>query len=383
MNEHTNKPYRVGVIGGGRQGTVHARAYAVHPRTEVVAVADTDSENLELFCARFQVPGYSSYKKMLQEESIEISAPVLPVRANPEAVIASAQAGVKAVFCEKPLAGSLHDADRMVEECSVRNIPFVGGLCARNYPDYWQARDLVENGEMGEVESINIYDTNGQGGCHGMNLARHFASDAEIDWVVGWVDGDASSDYEEDYGIGRGAFGGIGGYLKFSNGIEGFSHLTNRTPRLEVVCSRGIIYNENNTWNGLHLMKAPDGMKRWTFTDLQEVKDMLPAAYHVDRNYDDQGWRNTDQGIMDSISALVETLDNGTPLKTSTGDNLRKALEACLALRESARRGNSRVDLPLDDRTIKFYPQKRRWNYKKEIEGAQWYREQMTLLKPE
>ncbi|MDP6495330.1 MAG: Gfo/Idh/MocA family oxidoreductase, partial [Dehalococcoidia bacterium] len=62
----TNQPiYRAGIIGGGRQGTHHARGYQLHPRTEVAAVADTDPENLKLFEERFGVPGYATYEEML------------------------------------------------------------------------------------------------------------------------------------------------------------------------------------------------------------------------------------------------------------------------------------------------------------------------------
>ena len=79
----TDKPvYRVALIGGGRQGTHHARGYQLHPRTEVVAVADTDSENRELFMERFGVPGYETYAEMLENEDIDISAPNLPVKAG-------------------------------------------------------------------------------------------------------------------------------------------------------------------------------------------------------------------------------------------------------------------------------------------------------------
>ena len=125
----TDKPvYRVGLIGGGRQGTHHARGYQLHPRTEVVAVADTDSENRELFMERFGVPGYETYTEMLENEDIDISAPNLPVKANPGAVIASAESGVKGVFSEKPLAGSLADADLMVEACASSGFPFAAGF---------------------------------------------------------------------------------------------------------------------------------------------------------------------------------------------------------------------------------------------------------------
>ena len=75
--------YRVGVIGCGRKGGSHARAYALNPLTEVVAFADTDPENLELYCKYYDVPGYSDYRKMLQKEQIDIAAPILPVQTKP------------------------------------------------------------------------------------------------------------------------------------------------------------------------------------------------------------------------------------------------------------------------------------------------------------
>ena len=108
--------YKVGVIGCGRAGTGRARAFDLHPLCEVVAGADTDPKNLELFCQRFDVPGYNTYEAMFENEQLDITLPILPVNANADAVVASAQAGVKAIFCEKPLTASLEDADRMVEE---------------------------------------------------------------------------------------------------------------------------------------------------------------------------------------------------------------------------------------------------------------------------
>ncbi len=220
---NTKPTYRVGIIGGGRQGTHHARDYHLHPRTEVAAVADTDQENLELFRERFGVPGYTSYEEMLAKEDLDISAPVLPVKANPGAVIASAQAGVKAVFCEKPLAGSLADADRIVEECASRNIPFGAGLVVSSHPDYRKAYELAAGGEIGKIVRINLYENNGQVGTHGLNLTRKFADKSPVDFVIGYVSNDPHGEHEEDYGGGESWYGWLGGYIKFSNGIEAFS----------------------------------------------------------------------------------------------------------------------------------------------------------------
>ena len=82
--------YRVGLIGAGRKGTQHARAYMLDPRAEVVAVADGDPENLALFQKRTGVPGYADYREMLAKEEIDIAAPILPVSANAAGVIGCA-----------------------------------------------------------------------------------------------------------------------------------------------------------------------------------------------------------------------------------------------------------------------------------------------------
>ena len=80
-----------------------------------------------------------------------------------------------------------------------------------------------------------------------------------------------------------------------------------------------------------------------------------------------------------SISDLVESVDTGKPLEITTGDDLRHALEIAVAIRESARKGSAPVKLPIEDRGIMMYPEVWRWNYKKDVRGVEWYREQMKI----
>jgi len=138
-----NPKYRVGIIGCGRAATPRARAFDVHPLCKVVAIADTDPENLEIGCRRFGVPGYDTYAEMLERERIDIALPILPVRPNADAVVAAAEAGVKAIFCEKPLTASLEDADRMVEACRSRNVLLGAGegvAPSRSHPHHASPR---------------------------------------------------------------------------------------------------------------------------------------------------------------------------------------------------------------------------------------------------
>ena len=119
--------YRVGLIGAGRKGTQHALAYMVDNRTEVVAVADTDPENLELFHERTGIAAYADYREMLEKERIDIAAPILPVSANPDVVITCAESGIRAILCEKPVSTSLSEVDHMISVCNNRGVVFGAG----------------------------------------------------------------------------------------------------------------------------------------------------------------------------------------------------------------------------------------------------------------
>ena len=382
MAESVNGRYRVGIIGCGRAGAPRGHAFDAHPQCEVVAIADTDPENLELGCQWFGVPGYSSYDEMFARERIDIAMPVLPVGPNADAVVAAARAEVRAVFCEKPLTASLADADRMVEECGSRGIHLAAGVVVSSHPDYQKAYELVASGEIGEVRRINLYEGNGQGGCHGLNLARKFADKAQVEWVTGWVEDDPFSDYEEAYEEGDTGFGMIGGYIRFANGIECYSSFSGVGWRgIEVIGARGMLCNWNNTGLGLRLWKAREGMEPREMADLHEVEGVFQPYHREDRGFDEEGWIDPGDVMGGIVQEIVDALDTGCELGVTTGDDLRHALEMAIAMRESHRRGHAAVACPVEDRSLVMYPVKARWNYKKEVYGREWYMEQMARLR--
>jgi predicted dehydrogenase len=342
---------------------------------EIVAVADTDAENLELFCRRYKLKaGYASYEEMLEKEEIDIAAPILPVNANPAAVMACAQAGVKAIMCEKPMAATLEDADRMVETCKAKGITFAAGDMDRNLPPYWKAREIIESGELGEVQSINILHGSGTeisgGGCQQLSLLRMFAGDADVAWVIGWMAEDPFSDYDQ----------GAAGYFRFVNGIEGFMHRkSNAKNGIEVLCSRGVFHSDVSF---LHLWKAKEGVEQPTWATLEEVKGVFPetSLWEGSGTYDADGWRYPGNRNIATVVSVIEALEHGTEPRSS-GDNGRKVLEMAIGLRESHRRGHVPVQLPLKDRSLRLFPHKSRWFYKKEVYGQEWYAKQMTSHK--
>ena len=369
--------YRVGLIGAGRKGTQHARAYMLDERTELVAVADGDPENLALFQKRTGVPGYADYRQMLEKEALDIAAPILPVGVNPEVVIACAQAGVKAILCEKPIAASLEEADRMVAECKSRRIPFGAGDLDVNLPAYQKALEFIGAGELGAVRRITLLGGSGTemsgGGCQRFTLMRHFAGCDEVAWVSGWVSDDPLSEHDQ----------GGAGYVRFANGIESFIYRDKdaRGRGYEVVCEDGVFYSDDNL-AGLYRYVEGDGA---SWEKLEKIEGVLPegpiyGVYGEERGYDADGWRSLGDRNRASCKAIIDALERGED-PPGSGENGVKVLEMAIAVRESHRRGCVPVALPLADRSLRIIPRPSRMYNKKPIFGREKYMDQVLSQK--
>ena len=344
------KIYRVGMIGIGRKGHGHARGYLGNPRTQVVAGADPDPSNLQIFVDRFQVPGYADYHEMLAQEDLDIAAPILPVMPNPQVVINCARAGVRAIYCEKPMAASLEEADQMVAECEARKIAFASGDAYRNMPPHWKVKALIDTGELGAVQSINLYQSTSEvsgGGCQGLSVLRLFADDAEVDWVTGWCEGDPWDDRDQN----------MGGHIRFASGLDAFVH-NKRTPLegIEVLCSQGV-YHSN--WLSGHPWK---GEAHGPLKEIEGFFDEFGSDW-----VQPSGTRQ-----RSGIQAIVDSLDQGIEPRCS-GANMRKVLEIGIGLRESHRNNFAPVKFPLRDRSLKIVPHQSRFLNKKEVYGEEKY----------
>ena len=364
--------YRVGVIGAGRKGRQHARAYDLHPLAEVVAVADTDAENREVFCSHFGVPGYDDFRDMLAAEAIDIAAPILPVRSNPEVVIGCADSSVKGIFCEKPVAATLSDADRMVSACRERGIRFAAGDLDVNLPVFRRAREIIESGDLGEVRSIDFRGGCGHelsgGGCQIFSLMRMFAMDAEVTWINGWVAEDPWSDHDQ----------GGAGYVRFANGIEAFMHRETdaRGRGFEVACTGGVFRTDGFY---AQILKAGDGKDMPAWENLQELVGALPEGRIYGRqgdDYDEHGWKWPGDRNMASVSAMIGALESDCDPQGS-GDNARRVLEMAIAVRQSHRAGHTPIRLPIENRSLRLIPRPSRMENKKPLIGHDEYMDLM------
>ena len=146
---------RVGLIGCGKVGQIHAKALLSLPEAEFVAVCDANAERAASFADQHGVRGFTDLPAMLREAQVEavIIGTPHPLHAGP--AIAAAEAGVH-VLVEKPLAANLADCDAMLAAARKANVR-LGVISQRRFyesenPDEWP---FLHGGEVGK--SFRVY----------------------------------------------------------------------------------------------------------------------------------------------------------------------------------------------------------------------------------
>ena len=161
--------YRVALIGAGRVGYKfdfgtglpenHAAAVAAHPRFELVAGVDRDAEKLADFGRRCGVDAlHEDLDAMLGDVGPDVCIAAVPPEWHPDVVERCAAApSVRAVICEKPMALSLAECDRMIAACEAGGAVLQINHNRRWHPEWLLAGRLVADGAIGELMHIQAH----------------------------------------------------------------------------------------------------------------------------------------------------------------------------------------------------------------------------------
>jgi len=101
---------RAGVIGVGRMGEYHCGAYTEIYYVDLVGVADVNEERLKVICDRYDVPGYTDYRELL--DKVDVVSVAVPTALHYPVVMDCIERGVH-VLVEKPIAYTLEEAVEM------------------------------------------------------------------------------------------------------------------------------------------------------------------------------------------------------------------------------------------------------------------------------
>ena len=155
VSAQTPKRIRIGMIGTGHRGWAHVNVMrAGGVEMDIVALADPTPEFLDRAAslAGSGVRTYSDYRKMLAEvKDLDAVLVVTPNFLHAEATIAALDRGLH-VLCEKPMATTVADADRMMEAARRNGKILQIGQQMRYTPLYEKMAALVKGGAIGNVQ---------------------------------------------------------------------------------------------------------------------------------------------------------------------------------------------------------------------------------------
>ena len=153
-NRRPNSRLGVGVIGVGGHGTGHLGELLKRSQVQVIAVADVDATHVEAAIAmRNGLVGYRDYRDLLARPDIDAVVIATPDHWHVKASIDAANAG-KHIYCEKPLTLRIAEGRTLVDVVQARGVAFQTGSQQRSFWQFQKACELVRNGGIGQLMSI-------------------------------------------------------------------------------------------------------------------------------------------------------------------------------------------------------------------------------------
>ena len=126
-------------------------------RCQVVAIASRDAERARRAADQMQIPtAHGSYEALLDDPQVDAVYIPLPNHLHAEWTIAAAQAG-KHVLCEKPLALSAADAERMVAACRAAGVRLMEAFMYRLHPSWMAAVEVLRSGRIGPLVAVQTW----------------------------------------------------------------------------------------------------------------------------------------------------------------------------------------------------------------------------------
>lgn len=331
---------RAGVIGCGRIGcgfdddpqrqyaSTHARAYLRTEGIELVALCDTDEKKLERYGTKFGVLGrYVDCREMLEREHLDVVSICTLSSGHLEIARVAAEAGIRGIFCEKPIAESLSAADEMIRLCAEHNVTLLIGHQRRFDAMHQRLAAFVRDGGLGRVQQATCYYTAGMAntGTHLFDLLRLYLGDAC--WVFGRPSANASANAADP---------NIDGWIGFANGtVVAIQALDAAAYTIFEITLLG---TERRLRLGSHGSRVESEEARPS-ERFSGYRELFPAAPPVES-------KSSQELLMCGVTHLVDCMERKAK-PVSSGEDGRAALEIVCALSQSAMECGKRIEVPL------------------------------------
>ncbi len=154
---------RLAIVGCGNISRLNAPGYLQHPRCDVVALCDALPERAKRRATEWGISPrlYSDFAQVLDDPGVDAVELLTPTWMHADQIVAALAAG-KHVSCQKPLAITVAEADRIAAAVARARTTFRVTENFLYYPPIAKAKALLDAGAIGEPSLVRIHTTRAQ-----------------------------------------------------------------------------------------------------------------------------------------------------------------------------------------------------------------------------
>lgn len=322
---------RIAIIGFGFMGAMHESVYRRLPSSRVVAIVDSRVKEVRASLAAkgWDIPVFPDYASAAAGCECSVVDICLPTDLHP-GIALQAFADGKHVFCEKPIALTAAEAQRMTSAARAANRQFMVGHCIRFWPEYEALKRAVDAGGFGRLISLSLSRRNARpdyavGGwvndparCVGAALDMHIHDTDFVCHLLGMPRAVSARGVREPSGwnsIASAYDFGADGPLVFADGAWNYPAGWGFQMRFSAVFERAAMDFDSRA--NPTLMLTPTGKAPRPFALPEPATD----------------------GYRRELEYFIGRLEAGLPIETSNGNQAARSLAVTLAEIESAAAG--------------------------------------------
>jgi len=144
---------KIGIIGCGFMGKVHVSCYSALQNVRVVGVCDVQQDRAKEIANLSGARVFTDVNELINNKEIDAISIFLPTHLHKEFVIKSAQAK-KHIFCEKPFALTVKDAEEIIRETKKAKVKLMIGMVLRFWPEYIEFKRIVDSKKFGKLRVL-------------------------------------------------------------------------------------------------------------------------------------------------------------------------------------------------------------------------------------
>lgn len=149
-----NTPLKIGVVGVGYLGRIHAKIYAAMPEVELVGVVDTDQTVAEAIANEHGCAAYTDPDALVGK--VDAVSIVVPTSLHLEVVMPYIESGTH-ILMEKPIAPTVSEAEQVVNAANKAGVMFLVGHLERFNAGIMEISDRVDDPRFIEVHRLGTF----------------------------------------------------------------------------------------------------------------------------------------------------------------------------------------------------------------------------------